>query len=698
VQIGHINPNRWQHIADSYKKTGFVDTPRPLDQFFYSPDTKPDQRWLFWTLGIIFSALLLITGTAAFLYVFNLRLRRAVERRTLELARTNQDLLREIRQHEEAQKALLESECNYREVFNASSEAILILEAATLACLDVNQTTRSLFLCERDDTLRLTLGDLVPPDDPETSLDSWKSHIRKADDKTASVFESKIRKPNGEVFWAEVALRLSEIGGRQCVLVAIRDARRRKQAELLLKRERDFNSAVLQTVQTLVWVLDTCGNVVLFNHACETCTGYSPRSSGRPFWDSLIPSEEKDEVRTLFEETETFGQTVLHRHHWLTRNGQKRLIEWCKSVIKGSEGNVEYRIGAGVDVTEKTTLEEQLRQAQKMEAVGQLAGGVAHDFNNLLQGMQGYIYLMSEDRTLRPQTREYLEEVTVTVDRAATLVRQLLTFSRREARQSVPLDLNEVVAGLLKMIRRVIGEHIDLQVLPAPALKKVQADPGQIEQVLMNLCVNARDAMPQGGAIAIETENAVLDRSFCDRNAWARPGEYVQLTVTDTGLGMSEEVRDHIFEPFFTTKEVGQGTGLGLATVYGIVHQHDGFIGVSSELGRGTAFSIYLPVLATPSQASPTLSPNLFAPPPGGTETLLLAEDEEHVRGVAVRILERAGYHLLVAADGQEELELFRANADRIHLALLDVVMPQINGPATCDAIRTLRPICPSFS
>ncbi|HPS02530.1 MAG TPA: ABC transporter substrate-binding protein, partial [Candidatus Sumerlaeota bacterium] len=584
VQIGHINPNRWDHIANSYVKTGFVAAGVSTDLFFYYPDTPPDQRWLHWTIGLSLLALLVISGTATLLYIFNRRLHRAVDRRTRELARTNEDLLREIQQHEEAQKALLESECNYREVFNASSEALFILDADTRQCLDVNQTTLGLFLCEREEALRLTLTDLIPENDPESSLESWNANIRRADDKSVSVFESRIRKPNGEVFWAEIAVRLSEIGGRQCVLVAIRDARRRKQAEILLKRERDFNSTVLQTVQALVWVLDTNGNVVLFNHACEVCTGYSSFDLlGRPFWDVLIPPDEREAVRAVLDDSVTVGPTGMHRNHCLSKNGQKRLIDWCRSTIKGPEGTIEYVIGAGVDVTEKTTLEAQLRQAQKMEAVGQLAGGVAHDFNNLLQGIQGYTYLAMEDRTLRPQTRDHLQEVTVAVDRAAALVRQLLTFSRRDFLRPMPLNLNDTIGGLFKMIRRVIGEHIDLNVVPGVELQKVQADPGQIEQVLMNLCVNARDAMPQGGTIFIRTENVSFDRAFCEQNAWAKLGDYVELAVTDTGTGMTPEVRDRIFEPFFTTKEIGQGTGLGLATVYGIVHQHDGLISVSSE-------------------------------------------------------------------------------------------------------------------
>jgi PAS domain S-box-containing protein len=696
IQIGHVNPNRWDHIANSYVKTGFGVAGSSTEMFFYYPDTPSDQRWLFWTIGLSLAALLVLTSMATLLYIFNRRLRRAVDRRTRELASTNQDLRREIQQHKEAQKALTESECNYREVFNASSEAILILDADTRQCRDINQTTLGLFLCEREEALRLTLTDLIPENDLESSLESWNANIRRADDKSISVFESRIRKPNGEIFWAEIAVRLSEIGGRQCVLVAIRDARRRKQAEILLKRERDFNSTVLQTVQALVWVLDVNGNVVLFNHACEVCTGYSSFDLlGRPFWDVLIPPDEREAVRAVLDDPVSVGPTGMHRNHWLSKNGPKRLIDWCCSTIKGPEGTIEYVIGAGVDVTEKTTLEAQLRQAQKMEAVGQLAGGVAHDFNNLLQGIQGYIYLAMEDVFLRPQTRDHLQEVTVAVDRAATLVRQLLTFSRRDFVRPVPLDLNDTIDGLIKMIRRVIGEHIDLNVVPGSNLRKVQADPGQIEQVLMNLCVNARDAMPQGGTISVQVENVSFDRAFCEQNAWARPGDYVQLTVTDTGVGMTPEVRERMFEPFFTTKEVGQGTGLGLATVYGIVHQHDGLINVVSEIGQGSSFQIYLPALLASEEETGPRHLKAFTLPAGGTETLLLAEDEEHVRGIAVRVLERAGYHLLVARDGQEAVELFQQNVDQIHLALLDVLMPRLNGTGVRDAIRVLRPDLP---
>lgn len=338
---------------------------------------------------------------------------------------------------------------------------------------------------------------------------------------------------------------------------------------------------------------------------------------------------------------------------------------------------------------ERKKLEAQLRQAQKMEAVGQLAGGVAHDFNNLLQVIFGNVDIMQSTLEEDSSDNQPLEEVRKAAERAASLTRQLLAFSRRQIIQPTNFDLNEVVQGVLKMIRRIIGEHIELRFSPCEGTGTIFADKGQIEQILMNLCVNARDAMPTGGTLTIETGHATLDSEYCRDHPWAAVGRYVRLVVTDTGYGMDEATRTQIFEPFFTTKEVGNGTGLGLATVYGIVKQHNGLIHVYSEPGMGSVFKVYL---RASEQESETTEQKPEAPASGGSETILVAEDEAMVRTLVCNILEKAGYTVLKACDGEDALRVFDEHADTIDMALLDVMMPKLGGRGVMDRVRANYP------
>jgi signal transduction histidine kinase len=333
--------------------------------------------------------------------------------------------------------------------------------------------------------------------------------------------------------------------------------------------------------------------------------------------------------------------------------------------------------------------EEQLRQSQKLEAIGQLAGGVAHDFNNLLTVIGGYSSMILGKLPPESPHRSSVEEIKKASDRASSLTRQLLAFSRKQILQPKILDLNIIVSDLEKMVRRLIGEDIDLLALTDPELGRVEADPGQIEQVLLNLIVNARDAMPAGGKLTIETGNTVLSSDYALRHA-AIAGPYVMLAVSDTGCGMAADLQTHVFEPFFTTKGAGKGTGLGLATVYGIVKQSGGNIWLYSEVGKGTTFKIYLPRIdAVPvvQQISSGL-PSL----PKGTETLLLVEDEEQVRKILQAILEGQGYNVLAAANGEEALEIAAQHDSKIHLMITDVVMPQMSGPELADRLAYIRP------
>jgi nitrogen-specific signal transduction histidine kinase/ActR/RegA family two-component response regulator len=342
------------------------------------------------------------------------------------------------------------------------------------------------------------------------------------------------------------------------------------------------------------------------------------------------------------------------------------------------------------DLTERKSLERQLQQAQKMEAVGRLAGGVAHDFNNLLTVITGYGYMLLEDLANQPVPRGNVEQILRAVDRASALTNQLLAFSRRQVSPPKTIDVNELVLNMDKMLRRVIGEDIELVTALSPDAGKINADPGQIEQVIMNLVVNSRDAMPEGGRITIETANATLDEEYARIHLTARPGEYVMLSVIDTGEGMDEETRAHIFEPFFTTKEPGKGTGLGLAQVYGIVKQSDGEITVESAPSQGTRVQIYLPRIS--GTVSADEEERGEADRAEGTETVLLVEDEDDVRRLVCEVLEQHGYTVLSAAEPQEAIEICRTYRRQIDLLLTDMVMPQMGGRELADRTGWIRP------
>src|SRR5438552_3078339 len=371
-------------------------------------------------------------------------------------------------------------------------------------------------------------------------------------------------------------------------------------------------------------------------------------------------------------------------------DGSIRWIRGRASAVRDASGKVTRIVGIAEDVTELQRTQDQLFRAQKMEAIGRLAGGVAHDFNNLLTAIIGHAELVLEDVRAGDPLRQDLEEILKAGQRAAILTRQLLAFSRQQVLEPRVLDPNALVADMNKVLRRLIGEDIELLTVLADRVGAIKGDGGQLEQVIMNLAVNARDAMPAGGKLTIETANAELDEAYAHSHEPVRPGPYVMLAMSDTGSGMSEEVKARTFEPFFTTKEPGKGTGLGLATVYGIVKQSSGYIWVYSEVGKGTTFKVYLPRVAEPAE---TLAAAPRAPKPrGGTETVLLVEDDELVRALARRVLARAGYQVLEASNGGGALLAAERHQGPVHLMVTDVVMPGLNGRELAARLKPLRP------
>jgi PAS domain S-box-containing protein len=374
---------------------------------------------------------------------------------------------------------------------------------------------------------------------------------------------------------------------------------------------------------------------------------------------------------------------------WKRKDGTPITVVVSGRPVRDAGGRIVCFEGIAENVTERRVLEEQLRQSQKIEAVGRLAGGIAHDFNNLLMLIKGYCELLLDHIGRDPNLRRYGEEIERAANRATSLTQQLLAFSRKQVLEPKVLDLNHVVADMEKMLQRLLGEDIELAIHLARDLGHTKADPNQLEQVILNLAVNARDAMPRGGKLSLETDNVDLDALYARSHAGARPGSYVMLAVSDTGEGMTPDIKARIFEPFFTTKEKGKGTGLGLSTVYGIVKQSEGYIWVYSEPGRGTTFKVYLPRVDAPAELPERARDRARL---RGTETILLVEDEEGVRKVAREFLEEAGYTVLEARHGDDALQIAALHTGALHLLITDVVMPRMSGRELAERLMKMKP------
>ncbi len=401
----------------------------------------------------------------------------------------------------------------------------------------------------------------------------------------------------------------------------------------------------------------------------------------------IVPPEDRARVTDAITRDRLEAPSFLEIRHILG-NGQSVEVDMLLHRIRYA--GRQAALVVPLDGTRRKQLEEQLRQAQKMEAVGMLAGGIAHDFNNLLTIINGYSQMLLAGLPENDENRISVEQIMKAGERAAELTQQLLTFSRRQVVRPKVLNLNAVVSGTAVMLRRLIGEHIELRIVEGSDLAKVHADPGQLEQVILNLTVNSRDAMPSGGTLILETQNVDLDEAFTGTRTTLQPGRYVMLAVTDSGTGMDAQTRSHLFEPFYTTKAQGRGTGLGLSTVYGIVKQSGGEIVVYSEPGHGTCVKIYFP--AVNEGVTEDAAENLQARTLAGSETILLVEDEEAVRKLVRRTLEKQGYQLLVAASGAEALDIAHQQDRPIHLLISDVVMPQMGGGQLAEQLKALRP------
>ncbi|MGO9016685.1 MAG: ATP-binding protein [Dissulfurispiraceae bacterium] len=466
-----------------------------------------------------------------------------------------------------------------------------------------------------------------------------------------------------------------------------------RESEANLKKAHDFTKNILDTIDEAFVVIDREYTIVSANQAYLNKVGMPPEGiigskchkTSHHLSSPCYETGEDCAVRQTF----MTGQPHSAIHTHLDREDNIIYVETKAYPLKDNSGDTLSVIEIIIDITEKRKLEEQLRQAQKLEAIGELAGGIAHDFNNMLTAIIGYGSLLKNNLGEDGQLKPLVEHILSSAEKSANLTRQLLAFSRKQVISPKQVDLNGLITGMDRLLQSVIGEDIELQLTLSDENLFVMVDPGQAEQVFMNLITNARDAMPMGGLLSISTEKAQLNEEYGKTHDIEKMGMYALVSITDTGIGMDEKTRQRIFEPFFTTKELGKGTGLGLALVYGIVKQHNGNIYVYSEPGKGTTFKIYLPLIKSPVSQE-TIAEVII--PKGGTETILVSEDNEDVRLLTKKVLEQSGYKVIEAVDGEDAINKFEENKECIQLAILDVIMPKKSGKEASDEIKKMKP------
>jgi PAS domain S-box-containing protein len=591
-----------------------------------------------------------------------------------------------------AEEALRESEDRYRTLAESAQDTIFILDRE--GCFQYVNHFGAMQLKEStEDIIGKRLSQVFPAEVAEkqmlavqTVFESGKPYCH----------EIKI----GSEKWSDDQLIpiLAQTGEVESVMGVSRDISERKRAEEALRKSEEKFQKLFDEAPVGYMELDAKGCITQVNRTELTMLGYPPDEMlGQPLWKFVVEEEAaREEIKARLSGAAQYGNPFERTYK--RKDGTTLPVMIEDVLIRDVDGKITGIHATLRDVSEHkrvekemADLQEQLRQSQKIEAIGQLAGGIAHDFNNLLTVIKGYTQLSLVDLKEESPLWENIQEIQKATQRATDLTRQLLAFSRRQILDPKVLDLNSLIRDTEKMLHRMIGEDIELITLLSEDLGRVKIDPGQIEQVIFNLAVNARDAMPSGGKLTIETANVESDEDYAHAHVGVIPGHYVRLSVSDTGVGMSREVQEKAFDPFFTTKDKGKGTGLGLSTVYGIVMQSGGKIWVYSEPRHGTTFKIYFPTIEGELDAlNGKREPDSF---PGGSETVLLVEDEPSVRDLANRLLKQQGYRVLEAANGEEALRLIQENAgEKIHLLLTDVVLPQMGGKELAGQLKIFRP------
>ncbi|MFI5214340.1 MAG: PAS domain S-box protein [Gemmatimonadales bacterium] len=579
-----------------------------------------------------------------------------------------------------ARNATRESEERFRRLSDAAFEGIAITEQGRF--VDCNARLAAMLGTDTADIIGRPVLDFVAPED----ADRVTQHQRSG---ATDRYEHVARRKDGTTLPVEVEGRTLMYQGRMLRFTALRDITERKQAEERLRQSQEMYRTLVEGVKDVIFALSVDGVLTSLNSAFEEITGFTRHEwLGKPMVGLLHPADVERARAALRAAFRNEARPMLQLHV-RTRKGEYRIGEFRANPLR-VEGKVIGLVGSVRDITERLELEEEFRHAQKMEAVGRLAGGVAHDFNNLLTVIHSYSQLVLDTLSPDDARRADIGQISHAAERAATLTKQLLAFSRRQVLQPTVVDLNAIVADAEKMLQRLIGDRVELVTHLQPELPAVRADVGQLEQVIMNLAVNAGDAMPDGGTLTLETAKVEIDAATHPAEPGVvPPGSYVLLRVSDTGVGMEAATQAHVFEPFFTTKEKGKGTGLGLATVYGIVKQSDGFISIESEPGRGATFNIYLPLAGAHAQPG-AVQPGRHAA--AGRETILLAEDEETVRRAVSDSLRKYGYEVLVASNAESALRIAAATRAPIALLVADLVMPGMSGRDLAGLLTAQRP------
>jgi PAS domain S-box-containing protein len=486
------------------------------------------------------------------------------------------------------------------------------------------------------------------------------------------------------IAWTNTALPAAE-GSVEYVIATGIDITARRNAEGALLEEKKFSDVVIDSMPGLFYIVDEAGKLIRWNKNLKEVTGYSPEElTNRNALDFF--QEDRELVRSKIHEVFQSGSASVEAR-MVTKGGVS--ISFMLTGFRMTMNDKPYLVGVGIDISERKRLEDQLRQSQKMESIGTLAGGISHDFNNILTAIIGYGSLLQMKMRDDDPLRHNVDQILASANRAASLTQGLLAYSRKQVLNPRQVNLNDIIKKVEPLLARLIGEDVEFKCILTDKDVTVFADAGQFEQILMNLVTNARDAMPDGGYLYIETQRVDLDDASAKVLDIRKPGTYALILVTDSGMGMDQKTRERIFEPFFTTKDVGRGTGLGLAMVYGIIKQHNGFVEVESEVGMGTTLKIYLPVV---QRVADTTQPVDVPAVTGGTETILVAEDDETVRKYITSVLTQFGYAVIQAGNGEDAVKKYMANRGAIQLLLLDVLMPKKNGKEVYDKIRIFKP------
>jgi PAS domain S-box-containing protein len=609
----------------------------------------------------------------------------AYTERDLEFLSSVGDQIALAIERKRAEEALGESEERYRLLFEKNPEPMWVYDLETLAFLEVNDAAIHRYGYTRAEFLSMTIRDIRPPED-------MAAFMRSVEDQTTDYQDGQVwkhRRKDGSLIDVEITSHVLNFGGVPGRLVLAKDVTESMRAkEALIESEERYRDLVENAID-IIYTHDLEGRFTSINRAAETITGFTrDEILTMNLADSVAP-EYVEKARQMIAAKLTGKEMTAYDLELIARDGRRVPVEVNTRIIY--EDGVAVGVqGIARDVTERKQLEGQLLQSQKMEAIGLLAGGIAHDFNNLLTAITGYSDLTLRKLQADDPLCDNIREIKNAGERAAALTSQLLAFSRKQVLKPRVHNLNTIITDLERMLRRIIRESVEFDIDLDPQLGNIKADPGQIEQVIMNLAVNARDAMPNGGRLAIQTRNVHLSEVEAAQHVLVSPGAFIKMTVTDTGHGIDPDTKRRIFEPFFTTKEVGKGSGLGLSTVHGIVMQSGGDITVRSEVGHGAAFEIYLPCVDENVQQPRWKEDG--GEDYSGTETILLVEDDETVRNLIREILKDHGYEVIEAADGTTALSIFGIHKAKINLLVTDIIMPGISGGELRDRMKEIRP------